>query len=85
MKPLKQCANGCDRPPDPPSKVICSSCQQAILRKMEKLADSLGPECKHCDGTGMLNREPCPRCHNGMPYLTCVDDPDNPPRGEKGK
>ena len=37
MKRLKRCANGCDRPPDPPSLVICRPCQDKITVSMEKI------------------------------------------------
>ena len=26
MKPLAKCVNGCDAPPQPPSKVLCANC-----------------------------------------------------------
>lgn len=41
MKPLTKCANGCDRPPSPPSKVICKECQKEIGDKLQALADKL--------------------------------------------
>jgi hypothetical protein len=37
MRPLTKCANGCDRPPDPPSLVICRACQDKITRKLEAI------------------------------------------------
>ena len=38
MKPLKNCANGCDVPPSPPSKVICRECIDKITAKLEEWA-----------------------------------------------
>ena len=35
--PLKRCANGCDRPPKPPSLVICGECMDRITAKMEAM------------------------------------------------
>lgn len=34
MKALKQCVNGCDAPPQPPSKVLCSVCLEKLSAKM---------------------------------------------------
>ena len=33
-----KCANGCDRPVSPPSRVICRECQDKITEKLRKLA-----------------------------------------------
>lgn len=38
MKPLKKCANGCDAPPSPPSKVICRECMDKITAKLKAWA-----------------------------------------------
>jgi hypothetical protein len=35
--PLKRCANGCDKPPKPPSLVICEDCLKGISEKMEQM------------------------------------------------
>ena len=35
---LKKCANGCDAPPSPPSKVICRECIDKITAKLEAWA-----------------------------------------------
>ena len=37
-KALARCANGCDRPPKPPSLVICGECMDKITRTLEGLA-----------------------------------------------
>jgi len=42
-KPLKRCANGCDRPPDPPSLVICRECQDHITATLEVLLARMTP------------------------------------------
>lgn len=34
--PLVRCANGCDRPPDPPSLVICRACMDRITLTLER-------------------------------------------------
>ncbi len=38
---LKRCANGCNRPPKRPSKVICGECQDRITAKLEAIVSSL--------------------------------------------
>ena len=38
MKPLKQCANGCPRPPRKPSLVICGECIDKITATLTSLA-----------------------------------------------
>lgn len=35
--PLARCANGCDAPVSPPSKVICRACIDRITAKLERL------------------------------------------------
>jgi hypothetical protein len=35
---MKQCANGCNAPVHPPSKVICKSCMDKITRRLEEWA-----------------------------------------------
>jgi hypothetical protein len=64
MKPLDQCANGCPRPPSPPSKVICRECQDRITAKLERWAggdftddraepeEQDGLECDCCGDVG---------------------------------
>lgn len=47
MEPLKKCANGCDRPPDPPSLVICKKCQREITEKLSRMVEELKDEDKH--------------------------------------
>ena len=42
-KPVKKCANGCDAPVSPPSKVICRACIDRITERLTKLA-GLAPE-----------------------------------------
>ena len=37
MKPLKSCANGCAKPPKPPSLVICEDCIAKITRTLEEM------------------------------------------------
>ena len=37
MKPLKRCANGCDAPVCPPSRVICRSCMDRITANLEEI------------------------------------------------
>jgi len=41
MKPLKSCANGCDKPPKPPSLVICEDCLNGITRKLEATLEGM--------------------------------------------
>lgn len=41
-KSLEKCANGCDRPPDPPSLVICRECMDKITAKLQAAVDNLG-------------------------------------------
>ena len=41
MKPLKWCANGCNKPPKPPSLVICEDCLDAISNKFQEMIDKL--------------------------------------------
>lgn len=41
MKALKECANGCGLPPNPPSKVLCKKCQVEVADGLQKLADYL--------------------------------------------
>lgn len=36
-KPLARCANGCDAPPHPPSKVLCKKCFAALDAKWDAL------------------------------------------------
>jgi hypothetical protein len=47
--PLEKCANGCDCPPDPPSKVICSQCQQEITKKLEAILKRLEDKAHEAD------------------------------------
>lgn len=35
-KPLKKCCNGCDKPPKPPSWVLCEDCFKKLDEKMQK-------------------------------------------------
>ena len=37
MKSLKMCANGCDAPVRPPSRVICRSCMDKITANLEEI------------------------------------------------
>lgn len=37
MKSLKMCANGCDAPVCPPSKVICRSCMDKITANLDEI------------------------------------------------
>jgi len=37
-KPLKRCCNGCDAPPQPPSKVLCEACFATLGVKIHALA-----------------------------------------------
>jgi hypothetical protein len=37
MKPLKRCANGCHKPPKPPSLVICEDCLSGISDKLTQM------------------------------------------------
>lgn len=41
MKPLKWCANGCKKPPKPPSLVICEDCLDGISDKFQQMIDNL--------------------------------------------
>jgi len=41
MKPFKWCANGCNKPPKPPSLVICEDCLNAISNKFQEMIDKL--------------------------------------------
>ena len=41
MKPLKRCCNGCDAPPQPPSKVLCAKCFRELDLKFKNLAADL--------------------------------------------
>ena len=34
-RPFERCANGCDAPPCPPSRVICRACMDRITRTLE--------------------------------------------------
>jgi hypothetical protein len=34
-KKPRMCANGCDKPVQPPSKVICKDCQDRTTEKLE--------------------------------------------------
>lgn len=36
-RPLKKCCNGCDKPPHPPSWVLCEDCFAALDKKMHDL------------------------------------------------
>lgn len=38
MKALERCANGCDAPPSPPSKVICRACMDKIRARLKRWA-----------------------------------------------
>ena len=57
-RPLKRCANGCDKPPKPPSLVICEDCLGVIGRRFKRLAagekdwdrEPIGPQQGGTDG-----------------------------------
>jgi len=58
MKPLKTCVNGCDRPPHPPSLVICRECIDKItMTLMEMANDECTPTCNTVDGASEDARE----------------------------
>lgn len=44
MKPLLRCCNGCDAPPQPPSKVLCAACFTKLDARFHALAKRLGNE-----------------------------------------
>lgn len=46
MKSLKKCCNGCDKPPQPPSKVLCEDCFAKLDQKMQNLSQMF-PEKAH--------------------------------------
>ena len=37
MRILDRCCNGCDRPPEYPSVVLCKECLEELGRKMHKV------------------------------------------------
>jgi len=39
-RPLKRCCNGCDKPPKPPSWVLCEDCFAKLDAKMEALVNT---------------------------------------------
>jgi hypothetical protein len=36
MKPQEKCANGCDKPPKEPSKIICEDCQKRLIDRLNE-------------------------------------------------
>ena len=49
-EPLEKCANGCDRPPCPPSLVICKECQDVITHTLMSILE--GMETRETSATG---------------------------------
>jgi hypothetical protein len=44
MKALKKCANGCDAPPQAPSKVLCKECLEKLDIRFRALARRWAPK-----------------------------------------
>ena len=46
MKPLKKCYHGCNKPPMPPSKVLCEDCLNKISDKFEEMIRNMNEKGK---------------------------------------
>ena len=73
MKALTLCANGCDVPPAPPSKVLCKSCMDKLTVKFRRWAEQGYDDQGHLmtDPTGQ-GRTRCSECGEIAHIANCA-------------
>ena len=46
MKPLAKCAHGCNKPPKPPSKVLCEDCLEKVSASFDIMIKKMAEKAR---------------------------------------